>query len=124
MERYFTVEEANAALEVIRPLVEELLAIRGRILARDRDLWPMVEKAAGNGGSRAASEVALEFAQVEALVQQVQATGAFLKDVNSGLIDFLAQRGERDIFLCWRYDEPNVQYWHEINAGFAGRQAL
>lgn len=124
MPRYFTVEEANQALDVIRPLVRELLEIRSGILARKQDLWPMVEKAVGNGGSRAMSEIALEFAQIEKLIQDIQSTGAFMKDVNSGLIDFLAQRDGRDVFLCWRFDELNVQYWHEINAGFAGRQAL
>jgi hypothetical protein len=50
--------------------------------------------------------------------------GAELKDPRVGLIDFLAQVDGRDVYLCWKLGEDEIAYWHELEAGFAGRQSL
>jgi hypothetical protein len=47
-----------------------------------------------------------------------------LKDINTGLVDFLSWRQEREVYLCWQYGEGEISYWHELEAGFAGRQTL
>jgi hypothetical protein len=47
-----------------------------------------------------------------------------IKDINSGLVDFLAQREGRDIYLCWQYGEDHIRHWHDLDAGFAGRQLM
>jgi hypothetical protein len=120
--RYFTFEQASTIVELIKPVMGEILAIREKILARQPQFWPAVEKAAGNGGGRVASEVAYEFQRVDTLVRQILATGAILKDINAGLVDFPALRDGREVYLCWRYGEEQLAYWHEIDAGFAGRQ--
>jgi hypothetical protein len=124
MPQIFTVEEANRALQVIRPLMTQILEIRKTILARQPEMWPVIEKAVGNGGNKAASMVATDFNRLEDLVGKIQATGALIKDVNSGLVDFLALREGREVYLCWRYDEGEIQYWHDIDAGFAGRTPI
>jgi hypothetical protein len=54
----------------------------------------------------------------------VEKTGAQLKDLRTGLVDFLSRRQGREVFLCWRYGEPEVRYWHDLEAGFAGRQLI
>lgn len=122
--RYFTVEQANAVAQAIRPLLGEVLAIRQAILEERPRLWPVIEKAAGNGGSRIASEMAREFQRLDELVSEINATGAILRDVNTGLVDFPALREGEEIYLCWRYDESSVAYWHEKDGGFAGRKLL
>jgi len=122
--RYFTLEQANAVVRAIRPLLAEILHIRQEILDRQPEFWPVVAKALGNGGNRAASEVADQFQRLDSLVREINATGAILKDVNSGLVDFLAQRGGKEIYLCWQYGEEQVLYWHDIDAGFAGRELI
>jgi lysophospholipase L1-like esterase len=124
MKHYFTLEEANMALKVIRPLMNEVLEIRQVILEKQPEIWPTLEKAAGNGGSRAASEVVQDFDRLDSLVHQIQDTGAIIKDINTGLLDFLAFREGREVYLCWQYDEDEIRYWHEIDAGFAGRQLI
>lgn len=124
MPQIFTVEEANQALQVIRPLMTQILEIRKTILARQPEMWPVIEKAVGNGGNKAASLVATDFDRLEDLVGKIQATGALIKDVNSGLVDFLALRDGREVYLCWRYDEGEIRYWHDIDAGFAGRTPI
>jgi hypothetical protein len=47
-----------------------------------------------------------------------------LKDLNIGLLDFLSLRGGREIYLCWRYGEAEICYWHDLDAGYGGRQPL
>ena len=121
---YFTLDEANAIAAMIRPLLGEILEIRREILAMRPSVWPVVEKAAGNGGSKDASILAHEFQRMDELVREIMATGAELKDLNSGLVDFLALCDEREVYLCWRYDENEIQYWHELDAGFLGRQSI
>jgi len=124
MPRYFTLEEANTALEIIRPLVREALEIRGRLLELQPELAPILQNLLGNGGNQAASQAALEFGRLEVLIGKINATGALLKDINSGLVDFLGRREGRDVYLCWRYDEEQVSHWHDLDTGFAGRQAI
>lgn len=124
MPRYFTLEEANTTLETIRPLMRQALEIRARLLELQPELAPILQNLLGNGGSKVGSQAALEFDRLHALVDQINATGALLKDLNSGLIDFLARRADRDVYLCWRYDEAQVSHWHDLDTGFAGRQPV
>jgi len=122
--QYFTLEQANAVVVAIRPLVTEMLDLRQSILAKQPEVWPVVAKAAGNGGSKVASEIAQEFQKLDLIVREIMATGVILKDINTGLFDFLSLRDGREVYLCWRYGEEQIIYWHEINAGFAGRQQI
>ena len=124
MPRYFTVEQANTTLMHIRPLMDEVQHIRAEILHSQPEVWPVIEKAAGNGGSRAASQMAQSFERLDKLVHQILETGAILKDINSGLLDFPSLRDGREVYLCWRYGEEQIEYWHDIDAGFAGREPL
>jgi len=124
MTRHWTVAEANAALPQVRRIVGDLLAARERILEARPEIWPVLEKAIGNGGSRKAGDLILEFERVQRAADQIRALGIFLKDINTGLIDFLSRREGRDVFLCWQYDEPAVEHWHDIEDGFGGRQPL
>jgi hypothetical protein len=124
MTHYFTLTEAKAALQIIKPLMEKIQTIRQKILVQKPEVWPVVEKAAGNGGSQAASLLVMDFEQLDQSVHQIQATGAVLKDINLGLLDFSAWRADHEVYLCWKYGEQNIEYWHEIEAGFAGRQPI
>lgn len=122
--RYFTVEQANALLPTIRPMVAALLEARQRIVDVQPELWPVLEKAVGNGGSAKAAAVLTDFEIVDKNVKAITALGLEMKDVNSGLVDFLAERDGREIYLCWRYNEPKVAHWHDLETGFAGRRPL
>ncbi len=124
MAEYFNLEKANQVVVQIRPMIAELLELRSEITEKQPQAWPMIEKAAGNGGGKVASELVLSFNRIEKLVRAIQMTGAILKDINSGLVDFPALREGREVYLCWRYGEPDIQFWHDIEAGFAGRQPI
>jgi hypothetical protein len=122
--RYFTLQEANAALEVIRPRVEEIQAIRKAVLARNPELWPALERSAGNGGSRTLSQLAQEFERLDQLVHAILEVGAEIKDLSVGLLDFPAWRADHAVYLCWKQGEQVIEFWHEIEDGFAGRRPV
>jgi hypothetical protein len=120
--RYFTLEQANAAVAAIRPILREMLEIRQRIIDLQPEVWPVIEKAVGNGGSLAASQATREFERINSLAHEIQAIGGVIKDLNSGLVDFPAMREGREVYLCWKYGEQQIEYWHEVDSGFSSRQ--
>ena len=124
MPKIFTLQEANDALRIIRPLMDDVQAIRQKILANQPEAWPAIEKSAGNGGNQALSKMVNDFEKLDALLHQILDTGVQIKDVNMGLLDFSAMRDEREVYLCWQYGEEDIAFWHEIDAGYAGRQPI
>ena len=124
MSHYFTLREANETLITIRPLMDEVQTIRQKILAKQPEAWPAIEKSAGNGGNRALSNMVQDFEKLDALVHRIQDTGALIKDINTGLLDFPALRDGREVYLCWQYGEGEIAFWHEVEGGFAGRQSI
>ncbi len=122
--RYFSLPEANAALDVIRPMIAEILSIRNSILEHRPDIWPAIERSAGNGGNAALSKVAEDFQRLDGLVHGIVGTGAQIKDINSGLLDFPSWRGDHEVCLCWKHGEDDIRFWHETDAGFAGRRPI
>jgi hypothetical protein len=124
MPRYFTLVEANETLNFIRPLIDEVQRIRQKVLQNQPEAWPAIEKSAGNGGNRVLSNLVADFEKFDALIHEIQATGILIKDVNMGLLDFPALKDGREVYLCWQYGEGEIAFWHEVEAGFAGRQPI
>ena len=124
MPRYFTLKEANETLHLIRPLMDEVQKIRQKILQNQPEAWPAIEKSVGNGGNRALSNMVQDFEKLETLVHQIQDMDVLIKDINLGLLDFPALKDGREVYLCWQHGEGDIAFWHEIEAGFAGRQPI
>lgn len=124
MPTYYTPQEANNLLEIVRPMVAELMQISGRIRSHQPEIWAVVEKSAGNGGNPELSKLLPDFDRFDQVLHRLQDMGIEVKDLTIGLIDFPALRDGRVIYLCWKYNEEKVQFWHEVEAGFAGRQLI
>lgn len=122
--RMFTIEEANALLPTIEPLLGQLLERRARVVSMRHELGALLDDLHSNVGSLAATEMAGEFQKIQQLAARIQAHGCYLKDTNSGLVDFLAEIDGREVFLCWRYGEPRVAFYHELHTGFNERQPV
>lgn len=122
--RYFSVEEANELLADIEPLMERLLERRTKVVESRQKIYQLL--AAGNSdfGGPAASELAQDFMVIERLARKIRSHGCIIKDLNNGLVDFLSKRDGREIYLCWRYGEPRVEFFHELHMGFKGRQHI
>jgi hypothetical protein len=122
--KVFSLEEAEALLDTLRPVVARMVEARDRILNLRPSLEPLMEKAGGNGGSRKASEILEALEEIRRAIEAIQAHGVQVKDVNTGLIDFPSPREGRLVFLCWRNGEDHIRFWHELDAGVSGRQPL
>jgi hypothetical protein len=130
-QRIFTVEEANTTLETVRPLAEEMVRRRRAIVAAEEERAQIALTAAGNGAGLNPRQVAAldevlhrEREGLARCVARIQAAGAQVKDLDTGLLDFPARRQDQDILLCWRVGEPAIAWWHTPESGFAGRQPL
>lgn len=124
MSRYYTPREANNLLEIVRPMVGELVRIGERIRENQPELWAVAEKSAGNGGNPALSKMLPDFDRLDSILHQLQDMRIEIKDISIGLIDFPGIKDGREICLCWKYNEDSIRFWHEIEAGFAGRQPI
>lgn len=125
--RLFTVEEANALLPTLIPLIERLLAARERVVAAGEDLQRVLERSDGNGGSKEASEAVTDIVEIQHIIRDVNKLGCEVKDLSVGLLDFPAEHPDsegRVVYLCWRYGEDRVAWWHDVDAGYAGRQRI
>lgn len=122
--RVYTLIEARKALPRVRRLMGEAQSARAEILRLRPEAWPALRKAAGNGGNLAAGQLLTHFAQLEAGIKGIGQLGVLVKDVDNGLVDFLSSRRGREVYICWRYGEDELLYWHDIQAGFAGRQRI
>ncbi len=124
MQKFFTLQEANDTLKLIRPLMEEVQSIRQKILDKQPETWDAIEKSVGNGGNRTLSRMVGDFERLDALVHRILDTGAQVKDINLGLLDFSAMKEGREVYLCWMYGEGEIAFWHEVEDGFSGRQPI
>jgi hypothetical protein len=124
MAHIFTIDEANAEIIRIRPLMAQIIAIHTEIMDKRSEVWSVLVKAASNGGNRVISQVDQDFLRLQSLLKKILETGVEIKDIDTGLVDFRSLREGREVYLCWKFGEDEIQYWHELDAGFAGRQKL
>jgi hypothetical protein len=124
MPKTYTPNQANEALQEVRPLVADLIQLGERIRSVQPEIWSVVEKSAGNGGHPELSRMLPDFDRLDAVLHRLQDMNIEVKDLSIGLIDFPALKDGRVIYLCWKYNEDRIQFWHEIEAGFAGRQPI
>ena len=104
--------------------MKEIQSIRNNIIAHQPETWPAIEKSVGNGGNPTLSKLVEDFDRLDKLLHRILDTGAQVKDINTGLLDFSALRNGHEVYFCWKYGEDQIAFWHEIDAGFAGRQPI
>jgi hypothetical protein len=128
MRSTFTVEEANRTLPLVRHILDDI--VRGywrweekvrqfetaallRTLDHPNDEADRLE--------REAQQLAID---IEGYVEELRKLGVQVKGLDTGLVDFPGEIAGRPVLLCWQLGEESVQYWHDVDAGFAGRQPL
>jgi hypothetical protein len=123
---YFDLSDANARLVELRPLLVDLRDDRDAVARSQRRL----EQLPRDDGDHHA-ELECEQEQIARLVRrmagtvrQIDAWGIMLRDIGTGLVDFPALASGRPIWLCWRLGEADIAWWHELEAGVAGRRPL
>jgi hypothetical protein len=124
-ERHYTIEQANAARGWVTERVQWIREARARLVAlgvRAGEAVAALDPQAG--GSYPGREVARSLVELSRAIGELEAVGIILRDVDRGLVDFPAIRDGEEIYLCWLLDEAEIAFWHEPDAGFAGRQPL
>jgi hypothetical protein len=133
---YYSLAHANAALPALQRAFAGVLQLRGRLRALysvldDAGHPPEDDEPPAELPDEVPDDVRRDVAKfyglvdaLRALVAEIQDTGCTIKDVERGLVDWLALSGGREVYLCWRFGEPEVAYYHEVHAGFAGRRPV
>ena len=120
---HYTRDEANALLPQLRGWLDHLNELRRNLEKYDKRIRGLMNDGGDLGGDAvnnwiravaATQEVLMEFQQREIMI----------KDLERGLLDFPAVIGGREVFLCWEKDEESVEYWHELDTGYAGRERI
>lgn len=122
-QKHYTIEEARALLPQIREWLKELHLLRSRLKLADDRIGQMLAGGSDAGGSSVNAQIKL-LADVQALTQEFTRREIQLKDLERGLIDFPAIIGGREVFLCWEQDEDDIEFWHDLETGYAGRERL
>jgi len=128
MDRIFTVAEANRTLPLVSKIVADLV--------REHELWEDKVREfelATVGSTPEHPDAVAELLQMEAqrlardiegYIRELNDLGVICKGMDTGLVDFRGELDGREVYYCWKLGEPSVQYWHEVDAGFVGRQRL
>lgn len=123
-DKYYTVEEANSMLPELRELIGNIQAARDEILATYSEALPVLQQVSLNSGGKVANPYTAAIWKLNARVRRLVSMGVQLKDLDRGLVDFPAWREDQEVLLCWHLGEDEVTHWHDLESGFAGRQAL
>jgi hypothetical protein len=116
----FTVEQANQSLPLVRRIATDIVRSHADVIAIQNRVGRLV----GTEQSAAQKELEKQIDRLEDYVDELREVGCELKDYAMGLVDFLGRHQGRDVCLCWKLGEERIGYWHELNAGFAGRQPI
>jgi len=126
--KFFTPQEADAMLPLVRSIVKDISELAHSVRDRHERLTRLK-----SSGKSLVPEAQLEEEQavlehdserLQECVEELTDLGVEIKDLFTGLVDFPCWKDGREIHLCWKLGEPRLGWWHEVNAGFAGRRPL
>lgn len=120
---HYTREEARALLPLVKTWLDQLAFARRELEKLDRQLGQMLGLGDDLGGDMV-NRYVRTLAQVKDILQRFAAREILIKDLERGLIDFPAFVGGKEVFLCWEKGEEDVEFWHDLDTGFGGRERL
>lgn len=130
MTRLFTLEEAEALLPKLIPLVDRLQDLKRRQDHLRQTSGSLGQRSRTNGHAItddleiAKSEIAVTAQGINDLIEEISALGCEVKDLNLGLLDFRSMLDGNEVYLCWKAGEPKIEWWHQLNSGFSARNPL
>ncbi|MEI7730776.1 MAG: DUF2203 domain-containing protein [Verrucomicrobiota bacterium] len=121
--RHHTLAEARALLPRLREWLVQLQVLQKRLDSFERRLAGRLEGGADAGGGMV-NDWARTMADFAGVFQEFRSREIQIKDLNRGLLDIPSLRNDVEVFLCWELGEEEIEFWHEIHAGYAGRERL
>jgi len=121
--KHYTLEEARTLLAPVRSWLERLNDLRRELERCDKRLTSLMNPGHDVGGDLVNKWIRM-LAGMQEVLLEFQKREIQIKDLERGLIDFPAIIGGREVFLCWEQDEEDIEFWHDLDSGYAGRQRL
>lgn len=123
--KLFTVNEANKLLPAVRPMLETIRLTYSRLARFREDARSAAAASDRGGGMQGGAAYVKALYEIGKLTTELHVSGIQLKDYDRGLIDFPCMRDGRVVLLCWQLGEAEqIEWWHELETGFAGRKPL
>jgi hypothetical protein len=122
-ERHYSVDQANAAIGWVRERIERMRSARDR-LGDAEARAALADASPANGGGRPGVVVSEAFLELQGALRELHEMDVVLRDLERGLIDFPALRDGREVYLCLEDGEDEIGYWHDLEAGFGGREPI
>ena len=122
-EKHYTREEASALLPQVRGWLERLAILRQELERSDKRLTSLMSPGNDLGGDLVNRWIRT-LAEMQGLLGEFQQREIQVKDVDQGLLDFPAIIGGREVFLCWELGEERVEFWHDLDSGYGGRERI
>jgi hypothetical protein len=121
--RHFSLEEANTILDEIKPQVEEMIKLKRRLDSKGYDVYN--HQYFGGSGPNGKGVFPDELEKLVEIVKEISSKGVLIKGIDNGLVDFPHIRKDgNEVYLCWKFNEGEIAYWHTIAEGFAGRRNI
>ena len=121
--KHYTRDEARTLLPQIRQWLKSLSQLRQQLDKHDGRLAGLLS-AGNDAGGHTVNQRVRTLADITATLGEFQKREIQIKDLDRGLIDFPAIRGGKEVFLCWEQDEEDIEFWHDLQSGYAGRERL
>ena len=122
-EKHYTRDEARALLPQLRQWLAELNHLREECDRYEKRLGGLTAEGDDTGGETV-NQWIRTLAGMRAVLGEFQQREIFIKDLSRGLVDFPALIGGREVFLCWESDEDDIEFWHDLDAGYGGRERI
>jgi hypothetical protein len=132
MARRFTLAEAQSLIPEVSRLLREAVSLKGEYQEAEQAIETWTRRITMMGGVKVDRNRAIDTrkrrdtsaASLRSAIEQVQAIGCVVKDLDIGLIDFPTEFRGQEVYLCWKLGEPKIEFWHGVEEGFRGRKAI
>lgn len=132
MPRYFTLAQARAALPAVGRTIREAVQAKAHYTQAEKAIQELVQRILMRGGVQVDTESAEAWKSqldangkvLKAAMESIEEMGVLVKDLDVGLVDFPTLFRGEEVYLCWRMDEDDIDYWHGVHEGFRGRRPI
>ena len=122
--KFFSVEEANAYIPQLLIYIPRIQILMKSLTDEYLDVDKARKKVQMNGGSMQGADYLNCILKINYLTDELESKGCVLKGIEHGLVDFPSLRDGKEVYLCWKNPEQQIEYWHDIQSGFTGRQRI
>ena len=122
--KFFSVEEANVYIPQLLIDIPRIQILMKSLTDEYLDVDKARKKVQMNGGSMQGADYLNCILKINYLTDELESKGCVLKGIEHGLVDFPSLRDGKEVYLCWKNPEQQIEYWHDIQSGFTGRQRI